>query len=63
MNGNIDILETVEKDKNIVLYCHVGARSAEALNILRSKGFKNLKNLVGGIDAWANEIDQEISTY
>ena len=63
MNGNIDILENIEKDKKIILYCHVGARSADALNILRSKGFKNLKNLVGGIDAWANEIDQEISIY
>jgi adenylyltransferase/sulfurtransferase len=63
MNGNIDILETVEKDKKIILYCHVGARSAEALNILTSKGFKNLKNLVGGIDAWANEIDPEVVVY
>jgi len=63
MNGNIDILENIEKDKNIILHCHTGARSAEALNILRNKGFKNLKNLVGGIDAWSNEIDQEVSVY
>ena len=63
LNGNIDILEDVEKDKKIVLHCHTGARSADALNILRSMGFKNLKNLVGGIDAWANEIDPEVAVY
>ncbi|MBU90053.1 molybdenum cofactor biosynthesis protein MoeB [Candidatus Woesearchaeota archaeon] len=63
MNRNIDILEDIEKDKNIVLYCHTGARSSEALQILRDEGFKNLKNLVGGIDAWANEIDQEVTIY
>ena len=63
LNGNIDILEDIEKDKDLVLYCHTGARSAEALNILMNKGFKSLKNLVGGIDAWANEIDSEIVVY
>ena len=63
MNDDIDILENIEKDKKIVLHCHSGARSAEALNILRSKGFKNLKNLVGGIDAWAQEIDSEVTLY
>jgi adenylyltransferase/sulfurtransferase len=63
INGNIDILENIEKDKKIILYCHVGARSADALNILKSKGFKNLKNLVGGIDAWAQEIDTEVKIY
>jgi len=63
LNGNIDILESIEKDKEIVLHCHTGARSAEALRILRIKGFNNLKNLVGGIDAWANEIDSEVRVY
>jgi len=63
LKGDIDILETVERDKKIVLHCHTGARSADALQILRNKGFKNLKNLVGGIDAWSNEIDQEVPVY
>jgi len=63
LNGDIDILENIEKDKKIVLHCHSGARSAEALNVLRIRGFKNLKNLVGGIDAWAQEIDSEVTLY
>ena len=63
MNGQIGDLESMERDRKIVLHCHTGARSAEALQILRNKGFKNLKNLVGGIDSWANEIDSEIVVY
>ena len=63
INEDIDILENIKTDKKIVLHCHTGARSAEALNILRNKGFKNLKNLVGGIDAWANEIDSKVAVY
>ncbi|MEK6869348.1 MAG: molybdopterin-synthase adenylyltransferase MoeB [Nanoarchaeota archaeon] len=63
MNDNIGILENIEKGKKIVLHCHTGARSAAVLQVLRNKGFKNLKNLVGGIDAWANEIDPEVPVY
>src|SRR3989338_7180413 len=55
-NGNIGILETIEKDRKIVLYCYSGARSAEALGILKDGGFKDLKNLAGGIYSWAVEI-------
>ena len=63
MNHNIGILENIEKGKKIVLHCHTGARSAAVLQILKNKGFKNLKNLVGGIDAWSNEIDPEVQVY
>jgi sulfur-carrier protein adenylyltransferase/sulfurtransferase len=63
LNGDIGILEDIERDRKIVLYCHTGARSADALNILRNNGFKNLKNLVGGIDAWSSEIDPEVVVY
>ena len=63
MNDNIGILENIEKDKKIVLHCHTGARSSAVLQILKNKGFKNLKSLAGGIDAWANEIDPEVPVY
>ncbi len=63
MNEDIGILENIEKGKKIVLHCHTGARSAAVLQILKNKGFKNLKNLVGGIDAWSNEIDSEVQVY
>lgn len=63
INGNIGDLESIERDRKIVLHCHTGARSADALQILRNKGFKNLKNLVGGIEAWSDEIDSEVPVY
>ncbi|MDD4615863.1 MAG: rhodanese-like domain-containing protein [Alphaproteobacteria bacterium] len=40
------------KDKEIVVYCHSGGRSAMAVQLLRQKGFKNLVNLEGGYSAW-----------
>jgi adenylyltransferase/sulfurtransferase len=46
-----------------VVYCHTGVRSARAVTMLRQLGFKNVKNLKGGIDAWAEEIDQTMSRY
>ena len=61
--GNINELKKLKKDENIILYCHKGRRSAEALRILRNRGYKNLRNLTGGIDAWAKEIDLKVPIY
>ena len=46
-----------------VFHCHVGVRSGWAVNFLRQLGFKKVKNLKGGIDAWAVEIDTSIPRY
>jgi len=48
-------IDSLPKDKEIVIYCHSGGRSAYLVNILQSKGF-NVKNLMGGIRAWKREI-------
>ncbi len=47
----------------IVVYCKVGGRSASALQFLRQSGFRKVKNLRGGIDAWARQIDPEMPRY
>ena len=47
----------------IVLHCKAGLRSAQALAILRQAGFTRLKNLTGGIDAWATEVDPTMPRY
>ena len=47
----------------IVVYCHHGMRSARAINFLHKMGFSKLKNLAGGIDAWAINIDKEMPRY
>ena len=47
----------------IILQCRSGKRSADALNRLKAKGFTRLKNLVGGITAWSEEIDPSVPKY
>jgi adenylyltransferase/sulfurtransferase len=58
-----DRYRELNPSNEIIVYCHTGARSASAAKFLRSKGFKNVKNLIGGIDAWAREIDPTIARY
>ena len=54
-----------ELDPNLetVVYCHTGVRSARAVNLLKSRGFKRAINLKGGIDAWAREVDPKVVRY
>jgi adenylyltransferase/sulfurtransferase len=51
------------KDKLIVSQCKSGRRSMKALETLKKHGFTNVVNLEGGILAWADEIDQSLSSY
>lgn len=48
---------------DIVVYCHTGQRSARITNFLKELGFRKVKNLVGGIDAWSTRIDPSILRY
>jgi len=50
-------------DHALVVLCHHGMRSAQAVGFLREQGFDNAINLKGGIDAWAREIDHTMATY
>lgn len=52
MKGDLGELRGVSKDKAIVLHCKTGGRSMAALEILKEKGYKNLKSLNGGIEGW-----------
>jgi adenylyltransferase/sulfurtransferase len=47
----------------IVLYCRTGARSAQATQFLQSIGFKKVKNLTGGVNGFAQEVDPSIPVY
>lgn len=54
----------IPKDKTVVVYCHHGMRSASVIDYLsQNHGFTNLQNLRGGINAWANEIDETMEVY
>ena len=47
----------------IVVYCKTGVRSGRITNFLREIGFRKAKNLVGGIDEWADQIEPEMARY
>jgi rhodanese-related sulfurtransferase len=47
----------------LVVLCHHGGRSMQAVAWLRQNGFANATNLEGGIDAWARQVDQSMATY
>jgi molybdopterin/thiamine biosynthesis adenylyltransferase/rhodanese-related sulfurtransferase/molybdopterin converting factor small subunit len=53
----------LDPNTEIILHCRSGKRSADALNRLKAKGFTNLKNVVGGITAWSEEIDPSVPKY
>jgi rhodanese-related sulfurtransferase len=51
------------KDRQIVVICHHGGRSAQATAWLRHSGFDKATNLMGGVDAWARRIDPTMKVY
>jgi sulfur-carrier protein adenylyltransferase/sulfurtransferase len=53
----------LDSSKDIVVHCASGIRSARAVNFLTEMGFKKVRNLVGGINAWADNIDASVSRY
>ncbi|MGC8654267.1 MAG: molybdopterin-synthase adenylyltransferase MoeB [Candidatus Kryptoniota bacterium] len=53
----------LDPSKEIVVYCKMGARSAKAAEFLRKRGFSRVKNLIGGIDEWVDEIDPGLPRY
>jgi adenylyltransferase/sulfurtransferase len=56
-------LGELDSSEEIVLHCHYGERSMRALEFLRQSGFRKLKNLRGGIDAWSREVDPAVPRY
>jgi rhodanese-related sulfurtransferase len=51
------------KDDEIVVYCHHGVRSLNAISQLRHFGFTRLRNLTGGIDRYSSEVDPSLPRY
>lgn len=56
-------LDEIDFEKEIVVICHHGMRSMQAANFLAQVGFRNISNLVGGIDAWSVECDSSVQRY
>jgi sulfur-carrier protein adenylyltransferase/sulfurtransferase len=53
----------LQREQSIVVHCHSGKRSAQAVRLLRQRGFAKVYNLEGGIDAWSDWIDPTVPKY
>jgi rhodanese-related sulfurtransferase len=56
-------VEELNAQDEIVVYCHQGVRSAAVAEYLRSLGFRDVRNLSGGLDLWARTIDPSMRRY
>jgi len=56
-------LETLPRDRHLLIQCHHGGRSMQVTHFLRQQGFRRVSNVGGGIDAWAREIDPAMQRY
>ena len=56
-------LEAMPKDTGLAFLCHHGNSSQGAAEYFRRKGFTDVNNIAGGINAWALEIDSSVPTY
>jgi rhodanese-related sulfurtransferase len=55
--------EEIPRDRDVVVYCHVGARSAQAAVWLKASGWSRVRSLAGGIDAWSEQVDPQVPRY
>nr|WP_299415557.1 adenylyltransferase/sulfurtransferase MoeZ [uncultured Emticicia sp.] len=58
-----DALEHLPQDKQVVLHCRSGVRSAEVLAVVKNAGFKDAIHVGGGVLAWVTQIEPEKPTY
>ncbi|MBL6722594.1 MAG: rhodanese-like domain-containing protein [Candidatus Margulisbacteria bacterium] len=56
-------LPDLDPNAHYVVHCKMGGRSAQAVAHMQSAGFTNVKNLVGGIITWIDEIDSSLRKY
>jgi adenylyltransferase/sulfurtransferase len=56
-------LAKLSKEDDIVVYCRTGGRSGQAVEFLLENGFSRVRNLAGGINRWAERIDESLPRY
>jgi molybdopterin/thiamine biosynthesis adenylyltransferase/rhodanese-related sulfurtransferase len=56
-------LSELDSAREMIVFCKAGTRSKRALELLVSAGFRKVKNLKGGINAWAREVDTRLPVY
>jgi adenylyltransferase/sulfurtransferase len=56
-------VHSLDREAELVVYCHHGTRSEAAAAWLRDQGFTRVRNLVGGIDRWSVDVDPSLRRY
>jgi sulfur-carrier protein adenylyltransferase/sulfurtransferase len=56
-------LRELDGHADVLVYCHHGSRSRQAVELLKAAGFSKARNVRGGIDAWAVEVDPGLGRY
>lgn len=56
-------LDALKSSDEIAVICHHGNRSRRAVDFLKNRGFERARNVVGGIEAWADRIDPTMARY
>lgn len=52
-----------KKDTELVIYCRSGARSGQVTQFLKQQGFADVKNMIGGMLRWSDEVDPSSAKY
>jgi rhodanese-related sulfurtransferase len=63
MGQIVGSLDQLEPDRETLVICHHGIRSQQVAYFLERQGFSRIVNLVGGVAAWARDVDREMATY
>ncbi|HEX8080361.1 MAG TPA: adenylyltransferase/sulfurtransferase MoeZ [Jatrophihabitans sp.] len=58
-----DALSDLPQDRQIVMYCKTGVRSAETLAVVKSAGFSDAVHVQGGVTAWVKQVDPSLPSY
>lgn len=58
-----EALADLPRDRDLLVLCHVGGRSARVTQYLRAQGFDRACNVAGGIEAWAEQVDPTLPRY
>ncbi|HEX6289247.1 MAG TPA: rhodanese-like domain-containing protein [Herpetosiphonaceae bacterium] len=56
-------IDSLPKDRALVILCHHGSRSAQVAMALMQRGHSSVTNVSGGIDAWSQQVDPSVPRY
>ena len=61
--AGVEHIDGLDRGTLLVFHCHHGMRSQAAAQHFLGKGFTNLCNVIGGIDAWSMQVDASVQRY